>query len=491
MPFEHLVVLMLENRSFDNMLGAAYKRTDVPPVTTLNPDQLYYGLDFDLTGRPKTANSTDYSNPGPTGSVPIKPATDFRMPHPDPGEHFDRITKQIFGNRPVAPGNNDMSGFLLDFAQSAGTAGAAVIMHYYPPEQVPVITALAREFAVCDRWFASSPTQTLPNRSFVHAGTSNGKVNNSPYNPIDFNVRTIFNVLETKNISWAVYKDTRLHGLDRFCGTRVQFPQLWTVPDSKFKHLENFHADVASGNLPSYSFLEPRLLIDGNDEHPSRDIRLGEELIYDIYESVRRSPRPQDILFVITYDEHGGCYDHVPPPFGATPPGVSDKPNECDFAFDRFGVRVPAIVVSPYIEKGTVFRSTPGPTEIPFDHTSILATLRAWRGIDDASMLPSARVRRAPTLLNISTRPTPREMPEIPQPHEIPKIERLLDFGDEANDLQIALAMGLTSWADSLHGTRSARDPALPGKLKSRTLLTVHVIEEVARIKAKKQAPAR
>jgi phospholipase C len=201
MPFEHLVVRILENRSFDNMLGAAYDRTNPPPSTDLNRDRLFCGLDFDLNGEPKDAGSTPYSNPAATGLVSIKPATDFRMPHPDPGELFERITRQIFGTKLPAAGNADMSGFVLDFELSAGSAGAAGIMHYYTAEQVPVITALAREFAVCDRWFASSPTQTLPNRSFTHTGTSNGKVNNSPYDPGDFNVDTIFNILENNNIT--------------------------------------------------------------------------------------------------------------------------------------------------------------------------------------------------------------------------------------------------------------------------------------------------
>jgi phospholipase C len=314
------------------MLGGLYNRNTPPQQTTLNPSQLFFGLDFDLTGRPRDNQSADYSNPAAAGPVLIKPATDFRMPHPDPGEHFDRITRQIFGINQPNPHITDMSGFLLDFECSAGVMGAAGIMHYYTPEQVPVITSLAREFAVCDRWFASSPTQTLPNRSFVHAGTSNGKVNNHPYNPFDFDVDTIFNVLETKGLSWAVYKDTHLHDLDRFSGTRIQFPRLWTVSDARFKHLEDFYRDVAADNLPRYSFLEPRLLVDGNDQHPSRDIRLGEILMYDIYESIRQSPKPEDILLVITYDEHGGCYDHVSPPFGATPPGSDSNPNELDFA---------------------------------------------------------------------------------------------------------------------------------------------------------------
>jgi phospholipase C len=224
-------------------------------------------------------------------------------------------------------------------------------------------------------------------------------------------------------------------------------------------------------------------LVDGNDQHPARDIRLGEMLMYDVYESIRQSPKPEDILLVITYDEHGGCYDHVPPPFGATPPGAGEKPNELGFPFDRFGVRVPAILVSPYIQKGTVFRSSVG--EVPFDHTSIAATVRNWLKIDDQSMLPSARVEHAPTFLHIPNQPAARQMPEIDKPHSIPQIERVIDFGEEVNDLQVALAMGLTRWADELHGTREATDPSLPAKLKNRMFLIPHVIEEVHRIKAK------
>jgi phospholipase C len=234
--FQHLVVLMLKNRSFDNMLGFAYDRNLTPAQRLPDDQRIFFGLDFDPTGIRPTETGA-YWNPSDIGffssrpaepiKVVVSPSTDFRMPHPDPGERFNRIMSQIFGpDRQPITGNGDMSGFLLDFAQSAGSGDAARIMHYYTPAQVPIITSLARNFAVCDRWFASSPTQTLPNRAFVHAGTSNGKVNNSPYNPFDFNVKTIFNVLEGCRKPWAVYKDTHLHGLDKFAGTRVQLPRL-------------------------------------------------------------------------------------------------------------------------------------------------------------------------------------------------------------------------------------------------------------------------
>ncbi len=123
--------------------------------------------------------------------------------------------------------------------------------------------------------------------------------------------------------------------------------------DPSLRHLDDFHADAAAGKLPTYTFLEPRLLLDGNDQHPPRDIRPGEQLMYDVYETVRKSPHPEEILLVITYDEHGGCYDHVPPPFGATAPDAMRQVRSPLQDFDRWGVRVPAVFVSPYIAEGT------------------------------------------------------------------------------------------------------------------------------------------
>jgi phospholipase C len=479
MPFDkvrHLVVLMLENRSFDNMLGCAYDRNNHPKVTIPAGGPTFYGLDFAPDG---TTPGGDYWNPSNTAyfaappTAPNKvPATeadpdDYKSPDPDPGEHFDRICAQIFGpgaNR-VKPANNQMLGFLLDYADSAGTTGAADIMRHYTPQHVPVITALAQNFAVCDRWFAASPTQTLPNRSFFHTGTSCGKVNNWPYDPFDFNVPTIFNLLDTlsatpwdpsKGPTWKIYKDSLLHILDRFPATSIQFPHLWLPPAQaaiQFRHLDDFHADAAAGNLPTYTFLEPRLLLDGNDQHPPRDIRPGEQLMYDVYETVRKSPHPEDILLTITYDEHGGCYDHVPPPFGATAPDAMRK--DPPFDFDRWGVRVPAVFVSPYIAQGTVFRSdkiAPDGSIIPYDHTSILATIRKW--LDIQTMLPSARIANAPVVDDrVLGLATPRAMPTIPPPHPVPLLERVdLHLTQPSNDLEICFAIGLTRSGQRRYG---------------------------------------
>ena len=133
--------------------------------------------------------------------------------------------------------------------------------------------------------------------------------------------------------------------------------------------------DAASGNLPAYSFIEPRYFANPvlrkmpNDQHPPHDVAYGESLIASVYNAVRSGPGWKNTLLVVTYDEHGGCYDHVVPP-AATPPGSAAS---AGFDFDRFGVRVPAVIVSPWVPKGSVIRP-PGPT--PFDHTSIIATLR-------------------------------------------------------------------------------------------------------------------
>jgi phospholipase C len=206
--------------------------------------------------------------------------------------------------------------------------------------------------------------------------------------------------------------------------------------------------------------------------------------MYDVYESIRTSPSPEETLLVITYDEHGGCYDHVPPPFGAVAP--DDKRREPPFDFDRYGVRVPAVFVSPYIDTGTVFRSTKQTQdgrnlEIPYDHTSILATLRDWLRIPTELMLPSKRIAAAPVFCQILTLTTAREMPVISQPGAVPFMEKIdLHMGDVSNDLEISFAIGLTGRAS---GPAAARDPMLDTKLKSHEFLVRHVIEQIAKLR--------
>jgi phospholipase C len=164
--------------------------------------------------------------------------------------------------------------------------------------------------------------------------------------------------------------------------------------------------------LPAYSFVEPRFVAELGlfeidqpaDYHPPHNICRGEQRLADIYQAIRTSPYRDKIMLVILFDEHGGCYDHVTPPTGAVAPQPGPQSRDQRFSFDRFGVRVPAIVVSSYVEPGTVFRASAG--EAPYDHTSILATLRDWPALnlDKTQFLPSPRIAAAPTLDRVLTR---------------------------------------------------------------------------------------
>jgi phospholipase C len=181
-------------------------------------------------------------------------------------------------------------------------------------------------------------------------------------------VPTIYTSLNKQQISWKIY------GYDAEPLTRHTFTEITALPDSNFGLFKDFQADAANGTLPSYSFLEPSWGSKGNSQHPNYDVALGEQLIHDVYEALRNSPQWNQTLLIVTYDEHGGCYDHVPPPANAVPPDSSA--GEYGFDFKRFGPRVPTLLISPLIPAGTVFRAA-GAT--PFDHTSILKTVeRRW-----------------------------------------------------------------------------------------------------------------
>jgi phospholipase C len=425
---EHVVVVMMENRSFDNMVGFLYTdRGNRPPINIPAPSLAvptsYDGLVAASPASPYWNPSNDefftqgappvkvYASEGTTGPHP------FTVPDPDPGEDFDDITFQILGPQALAKGQGaSMLGFIVNYGKAIANnpefqralrmnpAPANGIMECYSPNQVSVITQLANSYAICDRWFCSSPTQTLPNRAFVHAGTSLGRVNNMPQ-PL-YDTRTIYEILGDCDVSWKVYNDSLFMSL-----TRMQFPNLWKPElQPHFHGFDDFREDAAAGRLPAYSFVEPSFLIGPNDEHPPHDVCRGERFLQAVWQTVSSGKNWNGTLLVITYDEHGGCYDHVAPPPAKTP-DLASNPGEEGFCFDRFGVRVPTLLISPFIEAGTVFRSTTG---VPYDHTSILATLRDWLGIPLQKMLMSERVKAAPTFGNVLTRSTPRtDLPNI------------------------------------------------------------------------------
>jgi phospholipase C len=446
---EHIVVVMMENRSFDNLLGWLYDNQNNPPPFNL-PDQnptTYEGLTPSkyynvLNGDPF------YAVCPPT---PWPPANNPNVvPTPDPHEEFQSVTLQLFGTKTPAPGAvADMSGFLQDYsAPDAGGANAVQIMQSFGPAEANVINDLAKNFAVCDHWFASVPSQTWPNRAFVHSGSSDGHLNNDDYDLYD--IPTIFNVLNDQGKSWAVFHNTTLIP----SLTMTQFSPQLLLHDDHFFKFDLFQklcsataTSPAAQRLPQYSFVEPRFTpelglfeIDyPEDYHPPHNICRGEQFLASVYQAVSTSPYRDKILLVITFDEHGGCYDHVPPPTGAAPPAPkpvgTDTVNNLTFDYSRFGVRVPAIVVSSYVRPGTVFRAAPGKT--PFDHTSLLATLRDWLnlGADPQKPFPpSPRIQNAPTLDSVLT------LDDTNKNTNWPAITATCTIGDDDKSLQTPLS---------------------------------------------------
>lgn len=383
MDIKHVVVLMLENRSFDSMLGMLYEA-----------DESFDGL----TGTEQNTwhKPGGLSQPVPVWKSPELTQTAATIPDPDPGELFTDIHMQIQGliaDGMPNPGPAAMDGFVDNYMRQPPAnrttdpaPDPAAVMHYLTPDQVPVISTLAREFGVSDRWHASAPCQTWPNRFFAHTATANGYVNNSPTH-FPYKMETVFNRLDDANQTWRVY----FHDVPQ----SITLARLWTKALTHFRYFEeDFAKDAKDGTLPTYSFIEPRYFTEAaigkmpNDQHPPHDVIYGEALIATVYNAVRSGAGWENTLLIITYDEHGGCYDHVVPP-NATPPGGT---NPDGFAFDSFGVRVPAVVISPYVPKGSKIRPA-GAT--PFDHTSIFATLRKLYGLK--SLTP--RDEAAPDLL--------------------------------------------------------------------------------------------
>ena len=464
---EHLVVVMFENRSFDNLLGWLYDNDKNRPKHNIPapPDgrPTFEGLSKNTFSNSLVVpgeDRQDYVSQG-TSDWPSCPNRN-QVPTPDPHEEFEFVTEQIFGKRNPGPGDPaDMSGFLQNYySTDAGLDSCGQIMQTYGPDDANVINDLARSFAVCDGWFASVPSQTWPNRGFVHSGSSDGHVDNDSYE--FYQNRTIFNVLQDQGIPWKVFSNTYTAWL-----TYLQFWQHGSLRDHFHRYAAFDDACSAAADadpedkLPAYSFIEPRFLAElfswPSDYHPPHNICRGETFLAEVYESVRKSPYRDKILLIVTFDEHGGCYDHVPPPSGAAPPDPHPISRDGKFKFDRFGVRVPALVISSYVEPGTVFRAPAGLT--PYDHTSILATLREWLKLDQGpgGFLPSPRIKAAPTLDRVLTRGAGQENKDWP---EI-TAKCLIDGSDESkdtplNDLQRSILAAAKAQQAGAHPAEAA-----------------------------------
>ncbi|MGW4562327.1 alkaline phosphatase family protein [Streptomyces sp. NPDC004561] len=370
---EHLVVLMLENRSFDHLLGFLYtEHSNVSP-----------------SGQPYEGLTGTESNPDKQGQLvkvsriqPGDPHAYF-TPGVNPGEGYRPTNAQLFGSlTPPSPPTATMNGFVTNFADTLVLRAQQVknnppghrptiipgtndgdVMRCHTPSGLPVLSGLASGYAVCDHWFSPVPTETMPNRAFACAGTSQGHMDDHTHT---FTCPSIFGLLSRQGLDWKVY------GYISDPLTRGNFPDIHSATADHFGRFTDFQTAAGTGALPAFTFLEPSWEATGNSEHPVEDMASGERLIQQVYRTLHDSPAWNHTLLVITYDEHGGCYDHVPPPTSATPPGDGTT-GELGFGFDRFGVRVPTVLVSPLIDQGIVFRAPADGT--PLDHTSILKTL--------------------------------------------------------------------------------------------------------------------
>lgn len=418
--FDHLVVLMLENRSFDALLGYLYDG-DRPRTFIGGGDPVFRGV-----------SGLDLANPDrgipprlvPVATAPWRTPDDMCQPCPDPGEFLrPHVNQQLYGEDDVdrLPARAPMIGFVRDYERVLRDGGHSAtyddyrkIMHCFPPEATPVTSGLARAFAVSDAWFASVPSQTFCNRSFLVSGQSHGFVCNANYVKWSRNdAPTVFDRLTAAlgpGHDWRLYWDPE----DVVPVTCLVNPAIDRCryadrlrPFSEFKH------DCRAGRLPAFTLIQPRLIVNHDDMHPPvpinpfvhSSILAGELLVNEVYEAVRHGARWDRTLLVVLFDEHGGSYDHWAPPLGATPPvAVPPYPLEDDFHFDRFGVRVPAIFVSPYVPERAVIRA-PGPT--PFDHTSVIRTL--CRRFDLAPL--TDRDRAAPDFAAVLSLPLDRPRP--------------------------------------------------------------------------------
>jgi phospholipase C len=390
---KHVVVLMMENRSFDHMLGA---------LMATHP-----GIDG-LTGHE--------TNPDTAGAVArVQPLAEYQSQlDPDPNHHFAAVNLQIFNDTqhgsPLPP---TMQGFVKSyFNQQQNTQHSHDILYYFTPDKLPVLTTLATQYAVFNRWFASIPGPTICNRAFAHYGTSFGQVSmdlfylGKPYSAI------YSRLLAAGHTSKLFYFDE--------ASSTMEVVNLLKDQPSLFGTFPDFLAACKANALPDYCFIEPNYTDhpapDGSgeaiacDQHPDHDVRAGEQFIAQVYNAIRLNPDlwPNTALLIV-YDEHGGIYDHVPPPacpadspFVAQP---SDTGTLDPFYFDRLGVRVPAILISPWVPAGTVINDV-------FDHAAIPATVTDFFQLPDVPR--SVRELNAATYLGHLTLPEMRADDQCP-----------------------------------------------------------------------------
>ena len=321
---EHVVVLMMENHSYDNYFGLL-GRGD--------------GLTVDKSGRPTESNKDANGN-------------DVRMFRMANTCQLSKQPSQQWNDMLTQWNDGAMDGFVK-------SSSGPVAMGYWTGDDIPFYTSMAKTFPVCDRWFASCFGQTYPNRRFLFAGTSMGTIHTiAEADPIVPPNGTIVDALNTNNITWIEYFSN--------APSLALFLPVFAHNQEKTTKMDQYFTDVAAGNLPQVSFLEPDF--DKQSEENPQDISVGESFAAKVIDATMNGPLWPKTLLIWTYDEHGGYYDHVSPPAAVAPDNIPPrlKPGDKPFNFARYGFRVPAAIISPYAKKDYV-------SHVVHDHTSVLS----------------------------------------------------------------------------------------------------------------------
>jgi phospholipase C len=321
-PIEHVIVLMMENRSFDHMFGA-----------------------LALEGRTIDGLTGNESNPSADGDVQVFLLTDSAAVAVDPNHSWDGSHEQWNS------GAND--GFVMSYA-AKGSPDPTLVMGYFDRSTLPISYALADNYSICDRWFCSVMGPTWPNRFYLHMGTSGGMQTNDGVSDIP----SIWDRLDAAGITNTYYNSNAPFTLTFGKATGVE-------------KIAAFYDALADGSLPQFCMVDPAFadfatdIADANDDHPPADVAMGQAFLATVYAAIAASPLWNTTLLVITYDEHGGFYDHVSPPTT-----TDDMPD-----FEQLGFRVPALVIGPHVRRGCV-------NSTQLEHTSVLKTVIQKWGLD-------------------------------------------------------------------------------------------------------------
>lgn len=428
---KHVVYYMVENRSFDHVCGWLYDKQN-KPAQTIGRKGPFKGTsesDFNLDANGKKIPVSVYKNG--------KLSKDFNLELLEYDPHHDHsdVMRQLFhpdGQGYYKRSKPNMGGFVINNANPT-------VMQTYTPEQLPVLNGLAKGYAISDEWFSSMPGGTDVNRAFSLSGSSYKTLDNfqngaeyaiwpdMPHRP------SIWKTLWSNGVSdWKIYNSIEWIGFvfsyhlflqgqipsvdDNVEKTKKANKANKTEKPSKFiAGIDQFYEDARTGKLPAFSYVEPIWIAKTGTTsyHPGADLVPGEVELNKIYEALKAGPNWDETLLVITFDEHGGIHDHVPPPY-AENPWPNDENN--GFKFDIMGVRIPTILVSPMIGEKTVFRSS---EDTAYDATSFMATLLNWFGVPKSKWGLGERTNHAPTfeavINNLEAR---KDLPSFTPPYD-------------------------------------------------------------------------